>query len=64
MRTLLLNRIDEISKGENDFSKSLMRWRNVLIKDVHISKVVFVELTDEELLEAFERIVRQVYKQM
>ena len=62
MRKLILDRIEQISEKENGFSRSQMRWQNFLVKDVHISEVGFNNLTDEDLLIEFERIVRQMNK--
>jgi hypothetical protein len=53
MRILILMRIGEISKSENGFSKSLMRWKNFEIRNehIHISKFDFNTCDDIELLE-------------
>jgi hypothetical protein len=64
MRKLILDRIQEISDGEKKFPKSVMRWRNFSINNVHLSEVVFDNLSDEDLLITFERIVRFLNKQM
>lgn len=59
MRKLILDRIEEISIKENGFTKSLMRWQNFSINNTHISEVGFNNLTDEGLIEAYERIITQ-----
>lgn len=64
MRKLILDRLEEISVAEQGFTKSLMRWQNFNIKGVHISEVGFNNLTDEALLDAFERIVKRSNIQM
>ena len=67
MRELILNRIEEIAKYETTrFNPQSARWSNIFLTDnrIHISKVNLSELNDEELLMAFERVVRQSQKQM
>lgn len=64
MRELILKRIEEISERENGFSKTLMRWQNYLVNNVHISEVGFQNLTEESLLKEFERLVTRCSKQM
>ena len=64
MKTLILNRIDEISNAQNGFSKSTMRWQNYSINGVHISEVGFNNLTDEQLLLEFERLIKRLNTQM
>ena len=64
MRKLILDRIEEITEKERGYPRSLMRWQNYHINGVHISEVGFNNLTDEQLLIEFERLIRQINKQM
>jgi hypothetical protein len=64
MKELILDRIESLKSYHNGFSKGTMRWRNYEIKNTHISVFEFGNLTDGELLEEFERIIRQHNKQM
>ena len=64
MRQLILNRIEEIRQQENDFSKNIMRWQWYTVKGMHISEAGFINLTDESLLQEFERLITQIKKQM
>lgn len=61
-------RIQEIKDKEQGFSKKTMRWQNVEItangKSKHISVADFHLCTAEELVLAFEIIIRQYYKSM
>jgi hypothetical protein len=62
MRELMLKRIEEIKAKENGFSKSLMKWRQPLSHGT-INKcaceINFSELSDDDLLFLFERIIRK-----
>lgn len=64
MRELILKRIAEIGEKSDKFSKALMRWESCYINNIHISKVNFEELNDADLIEMFEKIMRNYYKQM
>jgi len=64
MRELILQRIEEISEQEQNFSKSLMRWKNYTIRGNHISETNFKVLPETELLQEFERLVVRCSKQM
>lgn len=69
MRTLILNRIAEFKKNNENFSVELMRWRNFKItngegKETHISQIKFESLSDDELLRIFELIMRKLSKVM
>lgn len=66
LRQLILKRIEEIRKSENNFSKSLMRWQNFSNGTVktHISDMKFEEMSDYDLLFLFERIIRRMSKYM
>jgi hypothetical protein len=69
MRELILKRIAEFKKNNENFSVELMRWRNFDItngdgKKTHISCMNFENLNDEELLRMFELIMRRLSKVM
>lgn len=64
LRKQILEKIEEYKFREMNFNKNVMRWQNFQIKDRHISEVDFTELTDNELIFHFERIVRRVNLQM
>lgn len=79
MRESVLARIAEFKKEHNGFPRSSMRWKLVTfgvtaIGDnsnygksevgTHISNVNFAGLSDADLLEVFEKIIRRHYVQM
>lgn len=64
VRGLLEERIEEIKKVSNGFSTGLMRWENALFNNVKFKDVRLNHLTDEELVEFFERLMIRYYKQM
>ena len=69
MRELMLKRIAEFKKNNQNFGKELMRWKNFIITsgdgtETHISKMDFESLSDEELLRMFELIMRRLSKVM
>lgn len=65
MRYIILTRIDEIRKFENNFRKGTMRWDNFNTGYTkHISEMNFGELNDYALLDMFERIIRRYFTQM
>ncbi len=68
MRNLIYGRLEEIRNSNNNFNKSSMRWQyfNVTVGDTkqHISEVNWCDLNDEELLQVFERVIRQINKMM
>ena len=64
MRNLILNRIEEIRQQKRDFPRDTMRWRNYLVRGNHISETGFQNLTDESLLQEFERLAAHIKKQM
>lgn len=79
MREKVLARIADFKKEHNGFSRSSMRWKLVtfgvtVIGDnskygksevgKHISNVNFAALSDDDLLEVFELIIRRHYVQM
>jgi hypothetical protein len=69
MRELILKRIAEFKKNNENFSREMMRWRNFEItngdgKGTHISRIDFESLNDEELLRIFELLMRRLSKVM
>lgn len=64
MRERVLARIDQIRKDQNGFSDKTMRWKNIFYAQIHISRVDFTGLTDYELLDILETIIRRLYVQM
>ena len=64
MRNLILVRIQELREYHKGFGKTTMRWMNFEVNGDHISEARFTNLSDEKLLEEFERIVRRHYTQM
>ena len=66
MRELILARIEEISKREQGFPTSTMRWRNFThgTEQKHLKDVKFEELNDADLLFLFERLIRRCSIQM
>lgn len=63
MKQLILKRIEEIRKNENNFSRGLMRWQKPLTHGTitkYADEINFEELSDEELLFLFERIIRRI----
>jgi hypothetical protein len=66
MRQLMLDRIEQIKRVENGFSKSLMKWRQPLSHGTitkYAEEINFGELSDNDLLFLFERILRRHYTQ-
>ncbi len=63
-RELILKRIAEIEEYENEFDPRTMKWANVRIGPIPIQEIEFTLLPDDELVETFEIILRQHYKQM
>lgn len=64
MRQLILQRIEDFKKEHNGFSASSMRWREFIIFGKSIQTLDFNTLNDEELLVAYEKIIRRHYIQM
>lgn len=68
MREIILQRIQELSSSidgwNNGRDKSTMRWKNFQQFGEHISQINFNELSDNNLLIVYERIIRQLNKQM
>ena len=63
MRKLILDRIKEIHLQEQGFIKSLMKWQNFTLNNVPIWEVDFNTLTDENLINTFERIIIRLARQ-
>ena len=63
-REAILSKISLIKAYHNGFNKGTMRWRNIFIKNQHISEVDFNSLSDMELVDEFETIIRRHYVQM
>jgi len=75
MRDYIIKRIETLKAVNDQFSRSIMRWReeHVLVPDKeqgvnlvrqHISEVDFNFMTDSQLGVSFERIIRLTNKQM
>ena len=69
MRELILKRIQEFKKNNENFSREMMRWKNFNITwgdgtETHISKMDFESLNDSELLRVFELLMRRLSKVM
>lgn len=69
MRELIISRLDAMKEKERGFSRiATMRWANVFIdykgRTTHISDVDWNELSDDQLLDTYERVVRRYYSQM
>jgi hypothetical protein len=68
MRKLILDRIGEIKRFEQGFSKSTMRWANKSLPvqgvSTPIADIDFREMNDEELVSALEFVIKQYNKQM
>lgn len=68
MRELMLKRLWEFKKNNENFSPELMRWRNFKVnvkgEDTLITKVNFDVLEDEDLLSVFEAMMRRLSKVM
>ena len=66
MRQLILDRINQIKRVENGFSKSRMKWRQPLSHGTitkFAEEIIFEDLSDSDLLFLFERILRGHYTQ-
>jgi len=64
MRERMLLRLNMIRKEQNYFRNSTMRWKDARYGDVHLSNVYFEYLTDAELLDIHEMIIRRLHVQM
>ncbi len=63
-RELILQRLDEIEQRVQGFNSQVMRWQHVYLRGIPIQDIEFSLLPDDELVEVFEIILRQYYKQM
>ncbi len=63
-RILILDRLAEIEEYVQGFNPRVMRWQRVRLRGVPIQDLKFTLLPDDELVEVFEIILRQYYKQM
>lgn len=62
MKELILNRIKEIKRAEQGFSRSLMKWQLPLSNGQvvkYADEIAFEELNDHDLLFLFERLLRR-----
>lgn len=64
MRERLLLRLNNIRKEQKYFLNSTMRWKDIRHGDVHLSNVNFEDLTDADLLDIYEMIIRRINAQM
>jgi hypothetical protein len=64
MKNLILDRIACLKSKYEDFNPGTMRWRSLYLDKVHISKINFSELSDEDLVSAYETIIRYCSKIM
>jgi hypothetical protein len=67
MRKLILDRIEQIRRSENNFNRSVMRWGRPLTNGTDVKyadEINFEELNDTDLLFLFERLIRRVNMQM
>ncbi len=72
IRQFILARLAYINAREREFNPQTMRWGGFFyegpyaggVQKIHISDLEFDLLDDEQLVLFFERIIRQVYKQM
>ena len=64
-RELILQRLDEIEKQQvKGFNRHVMRWQRVYLRGILLQDIEFTLLPDDELVEVFEIVLRQYYKQM
>ena len=67
-KTHILQRIEEIKEYSSDcyydgFDKRNGRWTHLNVEGVHISKVDFSLLANDQLVHIFEQIIRRFYTQ-
>ena len=60
MRQLILDNLNNL-KNKNRFTKDDSRWAMFFINGIHISIFCFEDLNDEELLNCYDRVMRQFY---
>lgn len=63
IRGLVIKRMLQF-KSVDGFSKHLMRWAECYINKVHVSEVDFTLLSDDNLVNTFEMIIKKYYRQM
>jgi hypothetical protein len=66
MKTIILNRIEELRKFHGGFHYGGWRWKGIKVNDIHISELdrkSLKKLDNEKLLFLFEYITRQANKQ-
>lgn len=64
MRKLMVERLESLRQSEKNFDHRSRRWKNMRINGWCLYELDWDKLGDEELLEAFERIIRQMSKWM
>ncbi len=69
MRELIIARLEDLKERENGFSPlGKYRWINFNVEVngrlKHLSEIEWCELTDEELLKLFERVIKRYNAQM
>lgn len=72
IRQFILARLAYFNARENEFHRQTMRWGGFFyegpyeggVTRIHISDLDFALLGDEQLVLFFERVIRQVSKQM
>jgi hypothetical protein len=62
-RDFVLKRIQGIKSFTNYFSRSNFRWRDTKYNGTYLNDIVYEELSNSELVEVFELILRYFYKQ-
>ena len=62
MRDLILQRIFELASF-SEYAKENWRWKYVMVDGVHYLDLIWDDLTDQQVIELFEQIVRQWTKQ-
>ena len=65
LRDIIIDRLVHIGVASNNFSKSNFRWRNFYLANgsTHISDINFRALSDTDLVNIFERVIKAYYKQ-
>jgi len=61
MRELILSKIEFHKNGSQNFSNEY-RWKNAILNDIHASKIKFEDLSDEDLLKIFEKILYHSFR--
>lgn len=64
MRDMIVQRINDIRAWEGGFSKDTMRWKNCMYQNQHISNIDLDIVTDADLLNILELVIRVFYKQI